>query len=50
MKDIRKGECPLCDHSEIVEGNPRERGHNDNGTQLRSPLDHVPKRRRAHPS
>lgn len=27
MRDIRKGNCPLCDHHEVVEAVPPEYGH-----------------------
>lgn len=29
MKDIRRGNCPLCDHHEIIEAIPAEFGESD---------------------
>lgn len=29
MRDIRKGNCPLCEHNEIVVSEAGEFGHND---------------------
>ncbi|MFT5353445.1 MAG: hypothetical protein ACI9KE_000643 [Polyangiales bacterium] len=29
MRDIRNGNCPLCDHDEVVEADPPTYGHQD---------------------